>query len=260
MKNCGNEYLAYVHVCESNRGIPGTGLVPWKEFFAALKSIDYAGPVVIESFDPRFEELNRLCAIWRKFAESGEALAVEGLANLKAVAKEVEVESKGAKVSKKTIAIDSDDAGLPLKKILYEHLNSRGVSVVDLDYAKGNPKVYYPDIGYNLASKVQGGDYDRGILICGTGLGMAIIANKLKGVYAGTCHDVYSAERLRKSNNAQIITMGSRVVGPELAKIIIEAWLESEFQGGSSLPKVERIYNLEKKSFRESEKEIGKDE
>jgi D-psicose/D-tagatose/L-ribulose 3-epimerase len=87
---CGREYLGYVHVCESNRGIPGTGLVPWKEFFAALKHIGYSGWLVIESFDPSFEELNRLCAIWRKFAETGEILAIEGLKNLKAIASEVE--------------------------------------------------------------------------------------------------------------------------------------------------------------------------
>jgi D-psicose/D-tagatose/L-ribulose 3-epimerase len=90
VNTCGREYLGYVHVCESNRGIPGTGLVPWREFFTALKSIGYSGPLVIESFDPGFEELNRLCAIWRKFAESGEALAIEGLRNLKAIASEVE--------------------------------------------------------------------------------------------------------------------------------------------------------------------------
>ncbi|MGA9058243.1 MAG: sugar phosphate isomerase/epimerase family protein [Terriglobia bacterium] len=90
VNTCGREYLGYVHLCENNRGIPGTGLVPWKEFFTALKSIGYSGPLVIESFDPGFEELNRLCAIWRKFAESGEALAIEGLRNLKAIASEVE--------------------------------------------------------------------------------------------------------------------------------------------------------------------------
>jgi D-psicose/D-tagatose/L-ribulose 3-epimerase len=90
VRTCGKEYLGYVHVCENNRGIPGTGLVPWKEFFAALKGIGYQGPVVIESFDPGFEEVNRLCAIWRKFAESGEALAIEGLRNLKALAAEAE--------------------------------------------------------------------------------------------------------------------------------------------------------------------------
>jgi D-psicose/D-tagatose/L-ribulose 3-epimerase len=89
VETCGKEYLGYVHVCESNRGIPGTGLVPWKEFFTALKDIGYAGPLVIESFDPGFEELNSLCAIWRKFADSGEALAIEGLKNLKAIAKEI---------------------------------------------------------------------------------------------------------------------------------------------------------------------------
>jgi len=89
VKTCGKEYLGYVHVCENNRGIPGTGLVPWKEFFSALKSIGYNGPMVIESFDPSFEELNRLCAIWRKFAETGEALAVEGLRNLKNIEKEI---------------------------------------------------------------------------------------------------------------------------------------------------------------------------
>lgn len=82
---CGKEYLGFVHVCENNRGIPGTGLVPWKEFFAALKRIDYTGPLVIESFDPSFQEINRLCAIWRKFAETGEELAVQGLKNLKEI-------------------------------------------------------------------------------------------------------------------------------------------------------------------------------
>lgn len=87
---CGKEYLGYVHVCENNRGIPGTGLVPWREFFQALKDIGYNGPLVIESFDPGFEELNRQCAIWRKLAESGEELAVKGLKNLKAIAQEIE--------------------------------------------------------------------------------------------------------------------------------------------------------------------------
>jgi D-psicose/D-tagatose/L-ribulose 3-epimerase len=73
---CGKEYLGYVHVCENNRGIPGTGQVPWRRFFTALKKVDYKGPLVIESFDG-FEELNRLCAIWRKFADTGEELAVK---------------------------------------------------------------------------------------------------------------------------------------------------------------------------------------
>lgn len=86
---CGKNYLGYVHVCESNRGIPGTGLVPWKEFFQALKDINYTGALVIESFDPSFEELNRQCAIWRKLAKSGEDLAIQGLRNLKRIAQEI---------------------------------------------------------------------------------------------------------------------------------------------------------------------------
>jgi ribose 5-phosphate isomerase B len=78
---------------------------------------------------------------------------------------------------------------------------------------------------------------------------MAIIANKVEGVYAGVCHDVFSAERLRKSNNAQVLTMGARVIGPELAKMVVDAWLVSEFQGGGSQPKVDQIRELERKSF-----------
>ena len=89
VKTCGKEYLGYVHTCENNRGIPGTGHVPWKEFFLALKEIGFYGPLVIESFDPSFEEFNAGCAIWRHFAETGEALAVEGFKNLKRIAAEI---------------------------------------------------------------------------------------------------------------------------------------------------------------------------
>lgn len=87
VETCGKEYLGYVHVCENNRGVPGTGLVPWKEFFKSIIKIGYEGPLVIESFDPSFEELNRLCAIWRKFADTGEELAKQGLKNLKEIEK-----------------------------------------------------------------------------------------------------------------------------------------------------------------------------
>ncbi|MHB1254446.1 MAG: sugar phosphate isomerase/epimerase family protein, partial [Candidatus Humimicrobiaceae bacterium] len=90
VETCGKDFLGYVHVCENNRGIPGTGLVPWKEFFTAIKKSGYGGPLVIESFDPSFEELNRMCAIWRKFANSGEELAVKGLANLRKIAESIE--------------------------------------------------------------------------------------------------------------------------------------------------------------------------
>jgi D-psicose/D-tagatose/L-ribulose 3-epimerase len=84
---CGKEYLGYVHVCENNRGIPGTGLVPWKEFFTALKGVGYEGPLTIEAFDPSFEELNKITATWRYYTETGEELAIQGLRNLKEVEK-----------------------------------------------------------------------------------------------------------------------------------------------------------------------------
>jgi ribose 5-phosphate isomerase B len=147
------------------------------------------------------------------------------------------------------VVIDCDDAAIELKKTIVAHLEKNGIDAVDLDYLGSHPGAYYPEIGYNLARKIQDGAYQRGILICGTGLGMAMIANKVKGVYAGVCHDVFSAERLRKSNNAQILTMGARVIGPELAKTIVSAWLVSEFQGGGSQPKVDQMHALERQSF-----------
>ncbi|KJF45322.1 RpiB/LacA/LacB family sugar-phosphate isomerase [Draconibacterium sediminis] len=147
------------------------------------------------------------------------------------------------------ICIDCDDAAVTLKKVIYEHLKSKGIDITDLNYSEGKENALYPEIGFNLAKEVAAGKYDRGISICGTGLGMAMIANKVEGVFAGTCHDVFSAERLRKSNDAQIITMGERVIGPELAKKIIDAWLGSEFEGGGSAPKVAQMRNLERGSF-----------
>jgi len=147
------------------------------------------------------------------------------------------------------VVIDCDDAALELKKVIVRHLETKGVEVTDLDYLGHRKGAFYPEIGYNLACRIKDGSFERGILICGTGLGMAMIANKVEGVYAGVCHDVFSAERLRKSNNAQVLTMGARVIGPELAKTIVDAWLVSEFQGGGSQPKVDQMRELERKSF-----------
>ena len=142
------------------------------------------------------------------------------------------------------LAIDCDDAGLSLKQPIIDQLRALGVDVTDLNRA-AQSKVDYPDIGYHLAKKISAKEFERGILICGTGLGMAMVANKVEGVFAGTCHDVYSAERLSKSNNAQVLTMGARVIGPELAKMVVAAWIKSEFEAGRSLSKVKRMRELE---------------
>ena len=146
------------------------------------------------------------------------------------------------------IAFDCDDAGLPLKQAILEHLQELGIDAVDLNLL-AQRKVDYPDIGNNLAKRVAAKEFDRGILVCGTGLGMAMVANKVQGVFAGTCHDPYSAERLCKSNAAQVLTMGARVIGPELAKSIVSAWIHSRFEGGRSLPKVERMKELERQEL-----------
>lgn len=151
-------------------------------------------------------------------------------------------------IEKMRLAIDADDAAINLKNTILAHLVEKGFNIDDLQYSKGR-KANYPEIAYNLAKKIQSGEYDRGILICGTGLGMAIVANKVKGVYAGSCHDVYSAERLAKSNDANVLTMGERVIGPELAKMVVDAWLGSRFDGGRSIPKVQEMRDIENQSF-----------
>lgn len=145
------------------------------------------------------------------------------------------------------IAIGSDHLGLELKETICKYLSEQEVvkvEVVDCGVSSREP-VDYPDIAETVAMKVANGECERGILICGTGIGMAIAANKVPGIRAAQCHDTYSAERARKSNNAQILTMGALIVGPELAKMIVAAWLPAEFAGGRSAPKVEKIMAIE---------------
>lgn len=147
------------------------------------------------------------------------------------------------------LAIDADDAASVLKKEIVAHLEKKGIPITDLQYSPDG-SAYYPEIAANLATRIQSGEYERGILLCGTGLGMSIVANKFKGVYAGLCHDVYSAERLAKSNDANVLTMGARVIGVELAKKIVDAWLSSFFEGGRSQPKVDQIRKIEEQNLK----------
>lgn len=142
------------------------------------------------------------------------------------------------------IAIGCDENGYAMKEAIKEHLREIGADFDDLGcYEK--EKVLYPEIAHKVATSIAEGKHDRGILICGTGLGMAITANKVPGIRAATCHDVYSAERAVKSNNAQIITFGAQVIGPVLAIKLLDAWLNSEFAGGRSKPKVELIEEID---------------
>ena len=148
----------------------------------------------------------------------------------------------------KTIAIGCDDAGYALKEILKQFIETEGWDVADFGCHSEAP-VDYPDVGFAVSSAVARAEYSRAVLICGTGIGMAITANKVPGVRAAQAHDTFSAERARKSNNAQVLTIGSRVIGPELAKFIVRAWLESEFEGGHSARKVEKMIQIENANF-----------
>ena len=140
------------------------------------------------------------------------------------------------------IAVAADDAGAPLKERLAYWLHQQGYEVKD--FGNGTDQDY-PDVAAQVAEAVARGEHDRALLVCGTGLGMAITANKVPGVRAVTAHDAYSAERARKSNDAQVLTMGARVIAPEAAEMVLEHWLASEFEGGRSAPKVDKMNQVD---------------
>ena len=140
------------------------------------------------------------------------------------------------------IAVGADEAGAPLKERLADYMREHGYEVKD--FGNGTEQDY-PDVAAEVAEAVARGEHDRALLVCGTGLGMAITANKIYGVRAVTAHDSYSAERARKSNDAQVITMGARVIAPEAAEKVLEHWLASEFEGGRSTPKVDKMKEVD---------------
>jgi ribose 5-phosphate isomerase B len=144
------------------------------------------------------------------------------------------------------IVIGADHMGLPLKNSIRDYLRKQGYQVDDLGVDAADP-VDYPDVGAALAEAVGAGKYARGILVCGTGAGMAIVANKVPGVRAVAVYDPYTAERAVASNNAQVITFGAQITGPAVAEKLIDIWLQSEFQGGRSAPKVAKIDSLDEK-------------
>jgi D-erythrulose 4-phosphate isomerase len=140
------------------------------------------------------------------------------------------------------IALGADSVGKPLLDVIEAHLRSKtGYEVTNLSQPG-----FYADLSAGVANAVKDGRYDRAVLCCGTGIGVCIAANKVPGIRAALAHDTYSAERAAKSNNAQIITMGARVIGPELAKAIVDTWLASEFDPkGQSAANVEAINRLD---------------
>lgn len=145
------------------------------------------------------------------------------------------------------LAIAGDSAGRPLVEFLVGHFTGQAdLDVRDMSQPDRNAPEFYADLSARVAQAVLRGEVDRAILVCGTGIGVSISANKVPGIRAALCHDTYSAERAALSNNAQIITMGARVIGPELAKAVAAAWLPLRFDpNGRSADNVAAIDALD---------------
>ncbi|NLW55867.1 MAG: ribose 5-phosphate isomerase B [Firmicutes bacterium] len=142
------------------------------------------------------------------------------------------------------IAIGADHAGFQLKTAIVQYLQERGYEFQDFGVFSSE-SVDYPDQAALIAKAVAGGDFDQGIIICGTGIGVSIAANKIPGIRAALCHDVFSARMARAHNNSNVLALGARVVGPGLAETIVVAYLEAEFAGGRHQLRVDKISKLE---------------
>jgi ribose 5-phosphate isomerase B len=142
------------------------------------------------------------------------------------------------------IGIASDHGGLELKEYIKEHLESRGVEYVDYG-TNSLDSVDYPDYGLKLSTAVVNGEVDRGIAICGTGIGISISCNKVKGIRCALCSDTYSARMSMEHNNANVLALGGRVIGKDLAIEIVATWLNSEFQGGRHKRRIDKITDIE---------------
>ncbi len=142
------------------------------------------------------------------------------------------------------IGIGNDHVAVELKNIIKEHLEEQGYEVVDFG-TNSTERFDYPISGYKVGKAVAAGEVDLGVLICGTGVGISLAANKVHGVRACVCSEPYSAKLSREHNNTNIIAFGARVVGPELAKMIVDEWLGAEFQGGRHARRVEMLAEIE---------------
>lgn len=144
------------------------------------------------------------------------------------------------------IVIGCDEAAYKMKELLKEYIGKKGHEVIDVGVYNEDPSLY-PDTAEKVCLKITDGTCERGIILCGTGIGMAITANKIPGIRAAVAHDIFSLERMIKSNNCQVLCMGARIIAPQSAQLLIDRWLEIEFVDGPSTKKVERITEIEAK-------------
>ena len=142
------------------------------------------------------------------------------------------------------VVLASDHRGYQLKDSLKKFLEERKIEFLDVGTFSAD-SVDYPDFAMLAAEKVSHGDYDRGILICGSGIGMCVVANKFPGVRAAVCHDVSAAEMSRKHNDSNMLGLGADVISEELARKILHVWLETKFEGGRHLRRIQKISEIE---------------
>lgn len=149
------------------------------------------------------------------------------------------------------MVVGCDDAACDLKNYLIGVLQKEGIEVEDVGVADASDKTVYPLVAERVAKAIIESGYEKhGLLICGTGIGMAISVNKFPGIYAAVCHDQFSTERAKLSNNGNVICMGARVIGPELAKMNLLQWIGLTFKEGSSTPKVNAIKEIERRNMK----------
>jgi len=148
------------------------------------------------------------------------------------------------------IALGSDHGGYQLKENIKEYLKELNVEYIDFS-CKNEKPVDYPDIGFKVAVEVKSKKCDRGILICGTGVGMSVVANKVRGIRASLCHDIFSARNAREHNDANILVLGGRVIGSGLAKEIVKVWLNTKFsQEERHINRLNKIKKEENKIYK----------
>ncbi len=147
------------------------------------------------------------------------------------------------------IAIGCDHGGIVLKAAIVDLLQQRGVAVTDMGCAQGE-SVDYPEYGLKVARAVAQGACDKGIVLCGTGIGISIAANKVKGIRAAVCHDVFTATMCAQHNDANVLAMGGRVLDEKTALRMVEAWLDTPFEGGRHVGRLDKIRAIEDEYFR----------
>jgi len=147
------------------------------------------------------------------------------------------------------IAVGSDHAGYRLKEFVKKLLEQKGFEVIDVG-TYSEERCHYPIYAKKVAELVSKGEVPRGILICGSGIGMSIVANKFKGVRAALCHNIYSAKFSRLHNDSNILCLGGRVTGEDLSREIVEVWLNTPFEGGRHSERLQIIEEIEKENFK----------